>query len=189
MTAETNIKLKCHPSSCSKAVHSIRVRLQRSVNGELQINYRVEADISRILVQASSHPRISARLWEHTCFEAFVAAQGRPGYHEFNFAPSCEWAIFAFRGYRDGAIVTDEMMRPRIAVTSDRCSLALSAVISLDQLSDFHPRAVLNLGLSAVIEANDGKSYWALRHPAGTPDFHAMEGFALVLEPPASART
>lgn len=38
------------------------------------------------------------------------------------------------------------------------------------------------LGLSAVIEEADGtKSYWALAHPAGKPDFHAAESFALTL--------
>ena len=38
--------------------------------------------------------------------------------------------------------------------------------------------------LSAVIEASDGLSYWALRHPADKPDFHDADGFALLLEPP-----
>ena len=43
-------------------------------------------------------------------------------------------------------------------------------------------------GLSAVIEEADGtKSYWALAHPPGKPDFHRAEGFALEL-PPAGRR-
>ena len=38
----------------------------------------------------------------------------------------------------------------------------------------------LRLGLAAVIEASDGtRSYWALRHPAGQPDFHHADAFAL----------
>jgi hypothetical protein len=38
------------------------------------------------------------------------------------------------------------------------------------------------VGLSAVIEAADGAlSYWALRHPAGRPDFHHPDCFALDL--------
>ena len=37
----------------------------------------------------------------------------------------------------------------------------------------------------AVIEAVDGSvSYWALAHPAGKPDFHHPDGFALQLPPP-----
>ena len=39
------------------------------------------------------------------------------------------------------------------------------------------------LALSAVIEELDGtKSYWALAHPPGKPDFHHPDCFALTLE-------
>jgi hypothetical protein len=38
------------------------------------------------------------------------------------------------------------------------------------------------LALSAVIEETDGrKSYWALAHPPGTPDFHHPDCFTLEL--------
>ncbi len=44
------------------------------------------------------------------------------------------------------------------------------------------------LALSAVIEETDGtKSYWALRHPPGAPDFHHPDCFALTLEAPPPA--
>jgi hypothetical protein len=40
----------------------------------------------------------------------------------------------------------------------------------------------LRLGLSAVIEENDGTiSYWALKHLPGKPDFHHPDSFALEL--------
>lgn len=43
----------------------------------------------------------------------------------------------------------------------------------------------LQIGLSAVIEEMDGtKSYWALAHPAGKPDFHHPDCFTLELPPP-----
>jgi hypothetical protein len=36
--------------------------------------------------------------------------------------------------------------------------------------------------VSAVIEENSGaKSYWALKHPPGKPDFHHADGFDLTL--------
>jgi hypothetical protein len=39
------------------------------------------------------------------------------------------------------------------------------------------------LGLAAVVEdAAGGKSYWALRHPRPTPDFHDAAGFVLRME-------
>jgi hypothetical protein len=41
---------------------------------------------------------------------------------------------------------------------------------------------MLQLGLSAVIEAADGsKSYWALAHCATQPDFHLRQSFTLTL--------
>jgi hypothetical protein len=39
-----------------------------------------------------------------------------------------------------------------------------------------------SLALSAVIETLDGaKSYWALAHPPGKPDFHHADCFAIEL--------
>jgi hypothetical protein len=87
-------------------------------------------------------------------------------------------------GYRNGGPVADETMRPQIAVRPAESRLELDALIRLDSLSAIHPNAVLRIGLSAVIESNDGLSYWALRHPADKPDFHRADGFALLLEPP-----
>lgn len=40
-------------------------------------------------------------------------------------------------------------------------------------------------GLSAVIEETDGtKSYWAIAHQPGAPDFHSPTCFAATLPPP-----
>ena len=72
-------------------------------------------------------PRIATQLWRHTCFEAFIAVEGQPAYHEFNFAPSGEWTVYAFSGYRDGGPLADEMMRPHIAVRSTDSRLELDA--------------------------------------------------------------
>jgi len=47
------------------------------------------------------------------------------------------------------------------------------------------PEATTKLGLSAVIEEADGtKSFWALAHPPGRPDFHHPDCFALTLGAP-----
>ena len=45
------------------------------------------------------------------------------------------------------------------------------------------------VAISAVIEEADGtKSYWALAHPPGKPDFHHADGFALQLPPPTPGK-
>jgi hypothetical protein len=185
MTVEHRIDLRCHPSTRSEAVRAIQVLVRRSASAELRMTFRLDGDISRIGVPPASVPRIATQLWQHTCFEAFIAVDGQAAYHEFNFAPSGEWAAYAFSGYRNGGPIANETMRPQIAVRSTGSRLELDARVRLDVLSAIHPQASLRIGLSAVIEANDGLSYWAIHHPTDKPDFHNLAGFALMLEPPA----
>ena len=184
MGIEEWIGLTCHPSTRGETVHAIKVLVRRSASAELQIIYRVEGNISRICVCAPDGSRVTTQLWRHTCFEAFIAVEGQPSYHEFNFAPSGEWSIYAFRDYRDGGPLEDEMMRPQIALRSAGGRLELDTVVRLDALSAMHPSASLRIGLSVIVEAPEGLSYWALRHRAGKPDFHHADGFALLLERP-----
>ena len=184
MTVEHCIDLRCHSSARSETVRAVEVRIRRSASAELQMTFRLDGDIRRTRVPPPVVPRIATQLWRHTCFEAFIAVEGQPAYHEFNFAPSGEWAVYAFSGYRNGGPLANEMMRPHIAVRSTDSRLELDALVRLDSLSANHPRASLRIGLSAVIEASDGLSYWALRHPADKPDFHDAAGFSLLLEPP-----
>jgi hypothetical protein len=128
---------------------------------------------------------MASRLWEHTCFEAFVAIEDVSAYHEFNLSPSREWAAHTFRDYREGGPIEDETLEPGIVCRAGDDHLELDARLPLDQLSRSHAHAALRLGLSAVVEADDGAlSYWALRHPTDRPDFHRQETFALLLEAP-----
>jgi hypothetical protein len=175
--------LKCHPSTSTETVRSIQVLVRRSAS-ELQMTFRLDGDIPRIRIPTPGVPRINPELWRHTCFEAFIALDGQPAYHEFNFAPSGEWCVYALSGYRNGGPVADETMRPQIAVRPAESRLELDALVRLDSLSAIHPHSSLRIGLSAVIETSDGLSYWALRHRTDKPDFHDADGFALLLEPP-----
>jgi hypothetical protein len=182
--SENWIALRCHPSTRSDAVRSIQVLAQRPSGAELRLTYRLDGDVSRIVVPPPRAPRIGVELWRHTCFEAFVALEGESSYHEFNFAPSGEWTIYAMRGYRDGAPFSDGSMRPEIAVRHSDGSLELDALVRLDRLSARHAVESLRVGLFAVIEEKDGVSYWALHHRGARPDFHDAAGLALVIEPP-----
>jgi hypothetical protein len=186
-TVENWIELARHPSTPAEAVRAIAVLARRSAN-ELRMTFRLDGDIRRISIPSPSIPRIARQLWQHTCFEAFVAVEGQREYHEFNFAPSGEWAAYAFSGYRNGPLVplANDMLRPQIAVRSTDNRLELDSLARLDALSAIHPRAPIHVGLSAVIEASDGFSYWALGHRTDKPDFHDAHGFALLLEPSAS---
>jgi hypothetical protein len=184
MTVEHWIDLRRHPSTRAEAVRAVQVLVRRPASAELRMIFRLDGDISRIQVPPPGEPRIAIHLWQHTCFEAFIALQGQAAYHEFNFAPSGEWAVYAFSGYRNGGPLANETMRPQIAVRSTGSRLKLDALVRLDVLSAIHPHASLRIGLSAVIETSDGLSHWAIHHPADKPDFHNAAGFALLLEPP-----
>jgi hypothetical protein len=144
----------------------------------LTLAFVLECDLSSVRIP---EPRLSRRaggLWRHTCFEVFVMSEEGPGYREFNFSPSGEWAVYAFRGYRDGGELEIELA-PRIVVRRTMNRLELDAEICHDFLP---PGRSLQLGLSAVVEDADGElSYWALRHPPGKPDFHHADAFTLQL--------
>jgi hypothetical protein len=151
---------------------------------ELQMTFRVEGDIPRLRIPPPGAASIGVDLWRHTCFEAFIAIEGEAAYDEFNFAPSGQWAVYELRNYRDGRPVANEALAPHIVVRSAGSSFELDASVRLDFLSNAYAVAPLRIGLSAVIEASDGISYWALHHPRDKPDFHDADGFALRLAPP-----
>src|SRR6266478_3434395 len=143
MTVERCIDLRRHPSTRAEAVRAIQVLVHRSASAELEMTFRLDGDIPRIRVPLPGLPRIATELWRHTCFEAFIAVEGQAAYHEFNFAPSGEWAVYGFRGYRDGGPVADETIRPAITARSADTRLELNARARLDSLSAVHARAVL----------------------------------------------
>jgi len=67
-------------------------------------------------------------------------------------------------------------------VRSDGACFELRASLDLNRLADLPSNGPWRLGLSAVIEeAGGGRSYWALAHPPGKPDFHHSDCFALEL--------
>ncbi|MDP2604011.1 MAG: DOMON-like domain-containing protein [Deltaproteobacteria bacterium] len=115
----------------------------------------------------------------------FIAEKGQQSYWEFNFSPSGEWAAYALKSYRDGGPIEDDGLHPEIVVRSAANSFELEAIVRLDRLQAVDPKVPLRMGLSAVIEENDGTiSYWALKHPPGKPDFHHPDSFALELALP-----
>ncbi len=188
MSAENWIDLSCHPSTPTATVRAIQVLVRRSEDAQLRLSFRLDGDISRIKIPPPSAPRFAVELWQHTCFEAFIAVEGQPAYHEFNFAPSGEWAVYILSGYRTGGPLANEMIQPNIATRATGGRFELDGIVQLDCLSAIHPQAVLRVGLAAVIDACDGRSYWALRHRHDKPDFHHADGFALTLQVPGTAR-
>jgi hypothetical protein len=177
--------LTCHPETRSRAVQGIGARVGWTQEGALALAYVVTGNIARLRISPARSPRRTDRLWQHTCFEAFVAVQGAPEYCELNFAPSGEWAAYSFQSYRVAAPFAQEGRIPKITLRRSEEALELGATAWLDRLHALAAPARLRLGLSAVIEEEPGMlSYWALKHPPGRPDFHHPDNFNLELEPP-----
>jgi hypothetical protein len=111
--------------------------------------------------------------------------EGEQAYYEFNFAPSGQWRVYAFRAYRFPAPLEVSIHSPSIVTSTTTERLELIARLRLADLSPFHSSSPLCLGLAAVVETQDGSlSFWALRHSSGRPDFHQAETFALRVTAP-----
>jgi hypothetical protein len=175
------LDLACHPQTPSPALQRIAAAVVVAPGDSLSLVFAIEGDLTRLRIPEPGLSQRAGGLWAHTCLEAFVMAEGGPGYREFNFSPSGEWAAYDFRGYRDGGELQTGLA-PVILVRRSRELLELDAKICHDFLPRGRP---LRLGLSAVLEDTGGElSYWALRHPAGKPDFHHPDAFAIQLELP-----
>jgi hypothetical protein len=165
-------------------VRGVEAQVGWEYGGALALTFALEGDLTLLRIPAPRPPRRAENLWQHTCFEAFLRYKGEPAYCEFNFAPSGEWAAYAFRRYRDGmplALAWD----PCIVVRRTAERLEFDALIRLDCLPPVQPRTRVQLALAAVVEDEQGVlSYWALAHPPGRPDFHHPDAFALELERP-----
>jgi len=178
------VTLTCHPDTPTDAVRSIDAHVCREPGGKLAVTYILEGDLDRLRVPAPRAPRFADGLWRHTCCEIFIGSKGSPAYYELNLSPSCEWAAYAFDGYRSPRVGESQAagLVPQVAVRISAGGLELDAVIRLDRLPALYRDGRLLLALAVVIEQSDGMlSYWALRHPSGKPDFHHPQAFALDL--------
>ena len=173
-------ELIAHPWTPNDAVRSLEVQLRAEEPGILLFQYSLDADMSRVRVPLSGAGGRVDALWKHTCFEAFVAPADASGYHEFNFSPSLDWAIYRFSAYREGMSPAEIDLPPEISMRRGDHGLELRSTVRLGHLADLRDARHLRIGLAAVIEGENGRlSYWGLQHPPGKPDFHHPNGFAL----------
>ena len=127
--------------------------------------FGVGAPADRFVIPAGSEGRADD-LWQTTCFEAFLKAEGDDAYQEWNFAPSGQWSAYSFEAYREGR-ADAEVKAPYIRMEDNLTWWTLGATIAVEA------GIAWQLGLSAVLEEKDGTtSYWALTHVGERPDFH-----------------
>lgn len=172
--------LQCHPATPAGAALSLAVQVHVD-EAEWVLQYRLMGPMASLRIPPTASPGPADGLWQHTCFEAFVAAEGEAAYREFNFSPSGQWAAYRFQAERVRDIEEDAT-RPVLHISATADHLQLTARLPLGSLP---AGRMLELGLCTVIEESDGRlSYWAIAHPGQRPDFHHRDSRALRLALP-----
>src|SRR6266481_8480100 len=143
--------LTAHPSTPNDAVRSLEVQVLAEEPGILVFQFSLDADMSRVRTPdppSGGGGRADA-LWEHTCFEAFVAVGDAPGYHEFNFSPSLDWAIYRFSAYREGMSPAKIGRAQEISVRRGDDGLELKSAVRLGPLANLREVRNLRIALAA----------------------------------------
>ena len=161
------MKLIPHPDTPPLAVTSIDGQCWHE-GGRWHFRFLLDG-VARLVLPDPANSGRADELWRTTCFEAFVGGQGT-AYREYNFAPSGQWAAYAFDSPRQGMRNADDEVEVWLEGGDDW--IAVEVAVS----ADLAPDSPLNL--TAVIEEEGGvKSYWALAHPDWPPDFHNRDCF------------
>lgn len=169
--------LICHPDTPAASVQSVAVELTMTDTDDVLVTFSI-SPVEALAISEPVSPGRADGLWQRTCCELFLKPEGGEGYFEFNLSPSRQWAAYAFDGYRAGMRDVMLSVDPHIEVERAGDVFVLEADVDLAAI----PAGRLWANLTAVIEETDGtKSYWALAHPAGKPDFHHPDGFVLEL--------
>ena len=182
------VTLQPHPTTPCVALDAIEVQVHRHAGGGLELHYFAHGRTKDVLWPEGTEGERADRLWETTCFEAFVKPLGRTGYVEFNFAPSGRWQAYSFTGVRAGMAEARGLTAPDARTRMTEKTRVHHVRLDLGGVPGLPVEADWALGLSAVIEQADGsKAYWALRHPSPAPDFHHPDCFALTLAAPEAS--
>ena len=172
-------RLACHPATPSSLVSQLTATISELTGDSIQLSYQVTGDLNRLLIPKQQTPNASDNLWQHTCFEFFIAQAEGENYYEFNFSPSTLWAAYAFDSYRvrrEWAINE----APSISINQTQNHYQLDAVINLADLPLVNKKEACLIGLTAVVETQQNEhSYWALKHPETQPNFHHRDGYIL----------
>lgn len=180
----TETALRCHPLSENGFVEGIAVQVDRAEGERLRVKFTLHGLINQIHFSQIAQPERMDELWKDTCFEMFWGGPGQGGYFEYNFAPSGQWAAYAFTGYRQG-MTELSCAPPRIDCSKGEKIFEMT--VNLDLPEALHDMDAM-VGFSAVIADKSGRiSYWALAHPPGKPDFHHKDCFALQLDARSAA--
>ncbi len=175
--------LGAHPDFPPTAVTGVEARIIGRDENWLRVRWRIEG-AQQLVVPAFAGKGRADELWKTTCFELFLKPLGGEAYCELNLSPSERWNAYDFDGYRAGMCERPFPREPECTLRHGSSFAIFDATIPPAGLPD----GDCAMGLCAVIEEAGGvKSYWALAHGNGQPDFHALACFAAALPAPGAA--
>ena len=178
--------LKPHPLSPPRTDFIVKVGASRRANGHyLVLTFYVYGDFDAITWHAPEAVGRAEELWKHSCFEAFIGGVGAADYAEINLAPGRKWASYAFDHYREGMRQAFDIKIARMDFYKRDLSVKRVEMQVLLELPGRFADISWQIGLSTIIEETDGtKSYWALAHAPGPPDFHNRDCWTARLPAP-----
>jgi len=168
-------------SSYPPAVSALLATVCALPGGDIRFKFALEGRLEALRLPVADAPP-SGPLWQHTCFEAFISTPDAENYREYNFSTAGQWAAYEFLHYREMGHPLGEEPPALLPVTSSLHENRLTLVADVPSML-LPYSAVLRLGLSTVVEREDGNlEYWAVHHPAEYPDFHHADGWTLLLD-------
>ena len=171
-------RLIAHPDHPPAAVEGVVAQLTVASDNQLLLRFRIDGHEALVIPPFAGLGRAD-ELWRTTCFELYVQGADT-AYFEFNFSPSRRWAAYSFTDYREGMRDLPMGHEPVCEFAEGERFFVMDVRLSAATL----PPQPWTVGLSAIIEEEGGvKSYWALAHAPGKPDFHHPACVALTIEP------
>ena len=169
--------LIAHPAHGPLQIKSVEAKIIGADSEWLRVRWRIDGAQALIVPPFAGKGRAD-ELWQTTCFELFLMPGAGPAYCEFNLSPSERWAAYDFTGYREGMAERPATREPQTMIRQGSSFAIFDAALPIDAL----PPPECRMNLAAVIEEEGGvKSYWALAHAPGKPDFHDAACFVAAL--------
>lgn len=163
----------------------IGYHVARSIADLVTVEFSASGEVDALSLPSWSRALRADGLWNHSCFEIFIRPGATASYAEFNFAPTGGWAAYQFDATRVGMRNLAGIGDPIVETQNTQASYRLRAQFDVSRVVQFSQAQIWHLGVSAVIEDKAGaKSYWALAHPPGKPDFHHDACFTQALKRP-----
>ncbi len=174
-------ELRPHPAHPCDAIRRFEAAIEsRSLPATLQLRFRIEGDVGRLRLPPPAAARRRDGLWQHSCFEVFLRPDASDSYHEFNFAPSGDWAAYRYGARRAERSLPELPTAPAAQCSRLAQSCEVTADIRIGEIPELACARAIHAALAAVVETTAGKrSYWALAHGGGDPDFHDPATFLM----------